>query len=60
MSQNLNETTVKYKVVVGARVLTEGVSKTQADILVANLPESERTSAAVIPMAGNGGQVLLG
>lgn len=60
MSNNLNQTAVKYKVVVGSRVLTEGVSKTQADILIANLEESERSVASAIPMAGNGGQVLLG
>jgi hypothetical protein len=59
MSTNLNQTTVKYKVVVGSRVLTEGVSKTQADILIANLEESERNVASAIPMAGSG-QVLLG
>lgn len=57
---NLNETSVKYKVVVGSRVLTEGVSKTQADILIAGLEESERARAAAIPIAGNGGQFLLG
>jgi hypothetical protein len=59
MSTNLNQTTLKYKVVVGSRVLTEGVSKTQADILIANLEESERNVASAIPMAGSG-QVLLG
>ncbi len=60
MSQYLNENGVKYKVVVGGRTLTEGVSRTQAEILVSNLSEQDRTIASVIPITDNGNQVLLG
>lgn len=60
MSQYLNENSVKYKVVVGGRTLTEGVSRTQAEILVSNLSEQDRTIASVIPITDNGNQVLLG
>lgn len=60
MQQSLNEDEIKYKVMVGNKVISESLSRTGADIIFNQLSEDDRRRASIIPIATNGNQVLLG
>jgi hypothetical protein len=60
MTYPLDSTPTKYQVKVAGRVVGEAFSRAQADLIVSQLSESEKTQAVVVPVASNGNQVLLG
>lgn len=60
MTQPLDTNPTKYQVKVGSRVIAEAFTRVQADLILSTLPESEKVIAAIVPVASNGNQVLLG
>ena len=60
MTHPLDSTPTKYQVKVAGRVVGEAFSRAQADLIVNQLSESEKTQAVVVPVASNGNHVLLG
>lgn len=60
MEKSLSNEEVKYKVVVGSKVISESLSKTGADIVYNQLCEEDRRRASIVPIATNGNEVLLG
>lgn len=60
MTHPLDSTPTKYQVKVADRVIGEAFSRAQADLIVSQLSEIEKTKAVIVPVASNGNQVLLG
>lgn len=57
---NLNNSTVKYRILVENRVLGEHSSKVLAEVALSSLSEDERSKAQIIPVMEDGKQFLLG
>jgi hypothetical protein len=61
MKKMLNETpTLKYRVVVEGRTLNESFTQQLAEQFIATLAPEQRTLAEIIPVTGDGKQVLMG
>lgn len=60
MKDFINEQeTMKFRVVVGSKVLLEAISKTMAEQFIATLDPSTQTEARIIPITKEGKEFLL-
>lgn len=59
--KQINETeTITYRVVHGKDILLESVSKTIAENFVSKLDKTVQEKAQILPVTGDGKQILLG
>lgn len=54
----LNDSNVKYRVLVDGKVLNESTTKTLADVFVASLNEDMKHKAQIVPVMEDGRQLL--
>lgn len=61
MHNPLDESNTKYRVTVGGRVISEGLtSRHAAELVISGLTEEERLKAQIVPVSSNGNQILFG
>jgi hypothetical protein len=57
---NLNNTPIKYRVIVDGKILNENANKNIIDLFVEGLDEATKSRAVIVPITTDGKQVLMG
>lgn len=58
MTTLLQDSQVKYRVLVDGKILNESMTKTLADVFVSGLDEDAKAKATIIPIVQDGRQLL--